>query len=69
LNIAYGLKFLKTKSSFYYLAEIQRIRGNQRIVRKRSLGTAEKIQNRWEGISTEEFELDLTSLHTPIYHP
>jgi len=40
--------------TYYYLAETQRVRGKPRIVWQRYLGTAEKIQRRWEGITTEE---------------
>jgi transposase len=40
--------------TYYYLAETQRVQGKPRIVWQRYLGTAEKIQKRWEGITAEE---------------
>jgi hypothetical protein len=52
--MAYILKKRIKARTYYYLAETQRVKGKPRIVWQRYLGTAERIQERWEATAVEE---------------
>jgi len=52
--MAYILKKRIKGRTYYYLAETQRVQGKPRIVWQRYLGTAKRIQERWEATAAEE---------------
>lgn len=54
LCMPYILKKRIKGHTYYYLAETQRVQGKPRIIWQKYLGTAEKIQKRFEGMKAEE---------------